>query len=315
LHRLFLTFDTEDFISENSVLGLHNILEILKKNELTALFFITGQMAEKLYSSPDTVDLLNEHQIGYHTSSHSVHPTLFEFTDVKGYEEAYQASLLRETAHINPLTGAVEGKGGIHALKALFPPKQIVAFRAPGHCWSPPHLEALKTLGINYDFSTGISVAPINYKGITFYPYPIFGHWQGTSSEYRLLLLALRHDTSVLTMHPSKIVNQLEWDLIYFKSNPPTLSQPPARSPAEAASLFHKLDLLLRQIGDLQKTHLVEVTPALKKPRRTLSPTGIDVERWYQISLRWAIKQEYKPRFLHQHFLRFFEISSSTSDR
>ena len=118
-------------------------------------------MAEKLSSFPDTVELLCEHQIGYHSSSHSIHPTLFEFTDVESYEEAYQTSIIRETAHINPVTGEVEGSGGIQALRRLFPKKQIDSFRAPGYCWTPPHLDAMKTLGIKYDFSTNISIAPV----------------------------------------------------------------------------------------------------------------------------------------------------------
>jgi peptidoglycan/xylan/chitin deacetylase (PgdA/CDA1 family) len=299
-------------MSENSIPALHKILENLKKRDLKALFFITGHMAEKLYNFPIIVDLLNEHQIGYHTSSHSVHPTIFEFTDVKNYEEAYKTSLQRETAHINPLTGEVEGQGGIHALRNLFPTKQIVAFRAPGHCWSPPHLEALKSLGISYDFSTNLSLQPISYKDLTFYPYPMIGHWQGTPSEYRLLLISLRHSTTVLTIHPSLLVNQHEWDLIYWKSNPNRLSQPPARSHAETVSLFHRFDLLLRQIRNLQKMHFIEVTPALKKPKKTLSPTRIDAEKCYQTSMRWATKQKYKPKFLHYHFLKFFEINSAS---
>src|ERR1700690_4116449 len=107
MSELFLTFDTEDFISENSVSSLHFILELMKKHELRGLFFITGHMAEHLFNFPDSVALLNEHQIGFHSSSHSVRPRIFEFTDVRSYQEAYQVSLLRETSHVNPLTGAV----------------------------------------------------------------------------------------------------------------------------------------------------------------------------------------------------------------
>jgi len=308
LQKLFLTFDTEDFISENSIPALHKILENLKQRDLRALFFITGHMAERLKNFPSIVNLLDKHQIGYHSSSHSVHPTIFEFTDIEDYEEAYRISLQRETAHINPLTGEVEGRGGIYALRDLFPTKQITAFRAPGHCWSPPHLEALKSLGICHDFSTNISPVTVNYKDITFYPYPIMGHWQGKPSEYRVLFVSLRRKNPVMTIHPSLIVNQNEWDNIYWKSNPKKLIRPPIRSPTEVISLFHKFDLLLRLIGNLQKSHLVEVTPKLEKAERNLSLAKIDVEKCYQRSLRWAIKQEYKPKFLHQHFLKFFEI-------
>lgn len=152
MRKLQLTFDTEDFISPNSIWVLQWILKRLKKYDLQAWFFLTGHMAEKLENFPTVVDLLCEHQIGYHSSSHSVHPTIFEFTDVEDYEQAYQVSLERETAHIDPLTGEIDGKGGILTLRALFHTKQITSFRAPGHCWAPPHLEALRTLGIVSDF-------------------------------------------------------------------------------------------------------------------------------------------------------------------
>jgi len=316
LHSFFLTFDTEDFISNNSVPGLHKILELLKKHELTAFFFITGNMAEKLSNFPSTVDLLNVHQIGYHSSSHSIHPTLFEFTDVKSYEVAYQSSLMREKAHINPLTGAIEGPGGVEALRALFPNKQISAFRAPGYCWSPPHLDALRTFGITYDFSTNIAIEPIGYRGITFYPFTIMlANWEGGIREhFYLQRLILERKISVLTIHPSTMVNQVDWDLIYypkynnFKLNPTSLAEPPARSPGEVASIFHRFNLLLRHLKTLQKIHLLEVTPKLKTTENTLCPTSADVEKCYKMSIKWAEGFEYKPKFLYDHFIRFFEM-------
>jgi hypothetical protein len=275
-------------------------------------------MAEKLFNFPASVDMLKEHQIGYHSSGHSIHPTLFEFTDVKSYDEAYQASLIRETAHINPLTGKIEGPGGIHALQALFPKKQIVAFRAPGYCWTPPHLEAMKTLGITHDFSTNISIEPISYRGITFYPFPILlANWQGGIREHSYLQrLTLKREVSVLTIHPSTMVNQLDWDLIYYpkynnsKLNPNSLAQPPARSSAETASIYHRFDLLLKHLSILQKLHLLKITPELKTTNKTLFPTSIDVAKCYKMGIRWAEGFEHKPKFLYNHFIRFFEINS-----
>ena len=246
------------------------------------------------------------HQIGFHSSGHSVRPAIYEFTDVRSYQEAYQISLLRETSHVNPLTGEVEGKGGILGLRALFPNKQIVAFRAPGHCWSPPHLEALNTLGIIYDFSTNISVKPFNYRNLTFYPYPIFGHWRATFHQYRRLILALRHDTSVLTIHPSNIVNEFDWDRIYYKSNPAKLESLPARSSAEAASLFRKFEFLMKQVKGLEKINALEVTPPLKKAKIMLVPTLFDAEKQYAMSMKWASLFGYSPKFLYQHFKQFF---------
>ena len=54
MHSLYLTFDTEDFVSENSVLALNRVLELLKKHDLQALFFVTGHMAELLSIFPKT---------------------------------------------------------------------------------------------------------------------------------------------------------------------------------------------------------------------------------------------------------------------
>ena len=112
-HRLYLTFDVEDFINDRSLDALHHILKLLRQRHLKGLFFITGHMAEKLARFPQVVDLLEEHEIGYHSTSHSVHPTIFEYTDVDDYQEAYRASLSREVSHINPLSGTIEGRGEI----------------------------------------------------------------------------------------------------------------------------------------------------------------------------------------------------------
>jgi peptidoglycan/xylan/chitin deacetylase (PgdA/CDA1 family) len=291
---------------------------LLKKYNLIGLFFITGSMAEKLSGFPDTTELLCAHQIGYHSSSHSIHPTLFEFTDVESYEDAYQTSLIRETAHIDAFTGEIEGSGGIHALQALFPRKQIVSFRAPGYCWSPPHLEAMKTLGIKYDFSTNISIDPTTYRGITFYPYTILeNNWEGGLREHSLLeRFSLKREISVLTIHPSTLVNKLDWDLIYyhnynnFKLNPTHLNQPPSRSPEEIITKYRRFNLLLRHLATLQKLHLLKITPELKTTNRSLNPASIDVEKCYKLSIKWAEGFGYNPRFIYKHFLRFFQEDS-----
>ncbi len=276
-------------------------------------------MAEKLSNFPETINLLSEHQIGYHSSSHSIHPTLFEFTDTESYEEAYRTSINRETAHISPFTGEVEGIGGIHILRNIFPNKQIIAFRAPGYCWTPPHLEALKTLGITHDFSTDMSIDLVNFRGITFYPFTILPTlWQGGIREHSYLQkLILKRNVSVLTIHPSSMVNQLDWDLIYyhkhnnFKLNPAKLTQSPARSPEDIISKYHKFDLLLNHLATNQKLHLLKVTPELETTNKTLQPTSQDVTKYYEMSIKWAEGFEYKPKFLYKHFARFFKENSN----
>jgi len=267
-------------------------------------------MAEKLFLFPETVALLNEHQIGFHTSSHSVHPTVFEFTDVENYGEAYQTSLFRETGHINPLSGAVEGKGGIYELRTLFPRKQINSFRAPGFCWTPPHLDALKTLGISYDFSAALSTKACSYKGVNFYPRPtpyIFH----ARTNYRFVWNLLSRDVSVFMLHPNDMVNRRGWDLIYHKCNPTSLVQPPPQTHKETAFLFHEFEILLKNIKALNKLNILEVTPSLRPAEQILAPTLSQVEKCYECSMDWPKSWfKYKPKFIHQHFVNFFRVNS-----
>lgn len=308
MREFFLTFDVEDFISDNSIWILQRILEDLNRYNLRSLFFITGHIAEKLRKFPTVVDLFDDHMIGYHSSSHTVHPTIFEFTDVADYQMAYEISLQRETAHVDPLSGKINGRGGILALKSLFPRKGIKAFRAPGSCWSPPHLECLRDLGIEYDFSANLNAAPVDFKGITFYPFPtVFGADLFSLGFFKSLL---KHKTNVMLEHPSLLVNRGDWDTIYFLSNPVRLTPPIVRSKEETNKLLWMFDLLLRRIKTTQKMNLVQVTPDLKKSNRKLTPTKETIDKCYYSTLRWSKGIfGYKPQFLHDHFDKFFEIN------
>jgi hypothetical protein len=268
-------------------------------------------MAEKLAHYPNIVDLLEEHEIGYHSSSHSVHPTIFEFTDVESYETAYQASLTRETSHINPLTGEIEGKGGILALRGLFPKNRIISYRAPGFCWSPPHTEMLRDLGINYEFSFNISSVPVYYKGLTFYPYPSFAGWNGKTLDYcHFLKLILKNAIVVGGFHPYDLVTCGDWDSIYYTGNPQQISSPHLRTASEFKSLFRSLDLFLKQLSHMEKMNLLMITTNLRRGERELHVTKSCVDRIYEHSMKWA-KQffNYNPVYLRNHFFKFFGLN------
>ena len=317
MFKFYLTFDVEDFISKNAIPALHTLLEGMNNLDLKGLFFITAHKAEKLQDYPSTVDLLNEHIIGYHSSGHTVHPTIPEFTDLENYQEARVVSLERETRHINPLTGEMEGRGGILALRNLFPRKKINSFRAPGMCWSPPHLEAQRSLGIEHDFSTNVSSVPVSYKGITFFPPFFLGHWEGRRSDYTIILRhLLRSMHLVMCMHPSFIVNSTAWDMAYCGgSNPNKFIQPVARRPEEAKFLFNKWNYLLKQVKSLQRLGLLEATPNLQQSNRNLTKTIMDVENWYRTSMNWTTTIDHHPKFIHDHFFRFFEVGKSAIDK
>lgn len=310
MRKLLLTFDVEDFINSNEMTSVYLVLNLLSKHNLKALFFITGHVAEKLAAFPQIIDLLKNHEIGFHSSAHSVHPTIPEYTDIESYERAYEISLERESSHINPLTGKIEGEGGTRVLQHLFKSKKILAFRAPGMSWTPPNLEALVNLGIRFDFSSNITHSkPIQYKGVTFYPYTFIQNWAGSFHDYEHLVSSLlKRELSIFDLHPTLFVNQREWDSIYYQGNPLSLSNVPARHPSDTSSLFKNLDLFLKRLSFLQQAKLLETDPSLGESTTNLQMSKEQVEKVYRWSMRWPRNRfHYKPRFLRNHFYQFFE--------
>lgn len=239
-----------------------------------------------------------------------MHPTIFEFTDVADYKKAYEASIIRETSHINPLNGQIEGKGGLHSVRSLCGRGRLIAFRAPGFCWIPPHSEALRDNGLTIDFSAKIATIPVCYKGIIFCPYPVLLEWNGQQVDYRTLLNSmLKRDLVVIGLHPSLFVNQDNWDSIYQRGNPTNLSTPKPRTGSECRSVFKSFELLLKRLKRLEKIGLIEVSADLKKPQEVLVPEKAHVEEICDFSLRWPRRVfRYEPKYLRKHFYDFFEI-------
>jgi hypothetical protein len=268
-------------------------------------------MAEKISNFPKILDLLESHEIGYHSSAHSVRPTIVEYADVKDYALAQRISLKRETSHINPLTGECEGKGGILLLKDLFPNKRVNSFRAPGFCWSPPHLEALKELGIRFDFSTDLSPTPIFYRGITFYPRPCATTFDIMNVfRYTFIFKSLVESRlAVLSFHPNHFVNINYWDSAYFSGNPKRLCQAKARSWTDTKAILRKFELFLKRFSLLQKSSMLTFTPSLEKSRKELIFTKESVIKAYQISISWGKNSfGYNPKFVRKHFEKFFSV-------
>jgi hypothetical protein len=324
MYSLILTFDVEDFTNDASLRALTVILKLLRKHCLRGLFFVTGHMAEKLERYPDVLQLLESHEIGYHSSSHSVRPTIPEFTDVRSYSEAVDASMIRETSHINPLTGKPERKGGLEILRETFDNKNIMSFRAPGFCWTPPHLEALQKLGIKFDFSAKLhgtrllSETKIAFKEMIFYPFPLHGadvdFWVNPIQLTSLLSSRMQKRKIVcLSAHEWCLAASKPWDSIYYRGNPTSLVENIHENSLRSIDRFLRLDVFLKGIRILEKLGLLVVTPIPEENGSAwLEVDNIDVSGTYQFSVRWAKRYfNCTPRYILSHFFKYFEQTAS----
>jgi len=323
--KVYLTFDVEgpapyeDFIEEKTLFVLATILKKLRKNKLRAIFFIPGSVAENLSNHDEIIELLRPHEIGYHSTTHSIRPMIFEYTDFPDYKKAFEISLKRETASIHPINGKSVGEGGLLAVKKIFPEKQIVSFRAPFMCWSPPHLEALKSLGISYDFSSSVSNAPFCYKDITFFPPPLpiegipnvvgfrgktaLNEKEGGFQLNLLISNLLRRPCTLLSMHPARLIFKTRRR--YLTRNCRNIQ----RKNFDVAVRLLVIDLLFKQLNILQKMKLIEVTPPLEMVKK--SPPNFDVKGIYDKSIYAAKKLfHYNPKFLRSHFEKFFNFNA-----
>jgi hypothetical protein len=274
---------------------------------MRGLFFITGHMAEKLENHPELVIRLSDHEVGYHSTSHSVRPLISEFTDVEDYFEAVKIAFNREMSSVSPITGKTIGSGGLASLRRLFPKNRIISFRAPGFCWSPPHLEALNKLGLIHDFSTCLKPIPLHYKGTIFYPFPLSLDLNFISWLKCIKLITVQNYT-ILLLHPSSLVNQGNWDSIYTNGNPKELTLTPSKLPKEQRRLLNNFSLFAKSLNKLQQTGLIEVNPRLVSCKINLNPTQPLVDRLYFEGTRWSIENfNYHPNFLYDHYKKFFD--------
>ena len=302
--KVYLTFDVEDFINPRSIGALRRILKLLSKHDVQALFFITAHFADVMKGDVSFASSFDNHLVGYHSSGHSVHPIVHEFTDLEKYEDAVRISYVREGSAIDPLTGQVKGRGGIDSLKDVFPRHKIDSFRAPGYAWSPPHLEALRSLAIRFDFSAALSTEPVIYKGITFYPFqaPRELLWKVPYMVYTLLF----KEVLVFNWHPDEFVNAEPFDTIYYSGNPRCLRRVRALSAPEIDRRFEDFEHFLRKIACLKKLKLITVCPSLSTATQELRES-VRLREVYERACHWTKTLfGYQPVFLYSHLQHFF---------
>jgi hypothetical protein len=301
--------------------AFHEVLKLLEEYNLRGLFFITGNVVEKICTDFTILKLLEKHEIGFHSSSHSVKPRIFEYTDVPDYEQAVKISMIRETSKINPFSGKVMGNGGILSLRKLFPKKRIESFRAPFDYFSPPHIEALKKLGFRFIFSGDFSRNPVSYKNLTFFPKAVFiddlvskllqVNYQRRLSINLTFLRVFNTKSLVFALHPCQMVYDVAKSLDVYLKNPMHPLRLKRKNSLKFTLNLHIFRLFLSELCKLQKRGLIKVTPKLKESKTPLQPKRADIERNFNFCLSVTRLFGYKPKFLLSHFNHFFKRTRS----
>lgn len=140
--NVILSFDTEDIINERGADGILRCARILREEGVKGCFNIIGLLPDVLlkWGRKDVFEELSYHEVDFHSHTHSIHPTINEFTDKKEYygtlEEFKKAEL-----------------EGINNVKSAFNRDKLPAICVPGNCTSYLAHYAYAELG--FDFFSG----------------------------------------------------------------------------------------------------------------------------------------------------------------
>jgi hypothetical protein len=316
--QAFLTFDVEgppgreDFANALSIKALCKLLKTLNERHLKGLFFFPSTV-DTIYKNRLVHELLDKHDVGFHSSSHSVRPRIIECTDLGDYDDAVQASLIRETSQIDPVSGRIVGSGGIYSLREAFPNKTINAFRAPFNYFSPPNVESLRKLSIEFVFSGDFCSEPFSYKGLTFYPSSksLESFMKRARTLYYAFGMMSNRKNIVFDAHPAHFIYKIDEDQLkrYFR-NPMTPFQLELKSSLLSVFNLSGFESSLASLSALQKLKLIEVDPRLQHAKAQFNPKAKNFEKTILFSQSIATDFfGYKPRFLRNQYLQFFECS------
>ena len=247
-----LRLDTEDFLTPASDDALLAILDILEAHGATATFPLVARKLEAWQQKPDGGVLcarLSRHAVGYHSATHSLHPTIAEEAADLTWLQAQAAFEARESA-------------GFARVRAAFGPP--ACYTQPGGNWTASALPVLRRWGIPCEYSEDwnsyidCGATPVHYAGLLHWSAPVAAPKPFLSALPAGLGPALEQVRAALTArscddppvnvvaHPTELCTTAFWDAVNFgrgRMPPPKEWRPaPTRSRAEVAAATAAFD-------------------------------------------------------------------------
>lgn len=247
---VLLRFDTEDFLTAESDDAALYLAQTLRRRGLRATFPMTAWKVQALLSRGrrDVLAAIAEHAVGFHSTSHSLHPTIAEELARTPDADAEERFRLREEAGWSAVAEAFAGR--------------LSAYTQPGGNWVAEAAAALRAWGIPLHYSESWN-SYIDVRGRPFFlggvltwssevaaPKPFLSGLPGCLGEAQAQLgAAIRRerldgvgDAGLVSVvaHPTELVTEAFWDQVNFaagRNRPRRSWAPPPRRPAPAVRL------------------------------------------------------------------------------
>src|SRR5437660_2262307 len=153
-----LWFDTEDYILPASDDAALKVAKFLTDENLRATFKVVGEKARTLErrKRTDVIDALKKHEIGYHSTWHSVQPTPALYLSNLGWDEGVAEFDRRER----------QGYDDVKRIFGVAP----TCYGQPGSSWGPQSYGAMRKWGMQIYLDAGSHVGlraePCYYCGV-----------------------------------------------------------------------------------------------------------------------------------------------------
>jgi len=271
---VFLWFDTEDYILPQSDDAAKRLAAFLTQQGIRATFKVVGEKARTLErrGRRDVIGALLQHEIGYHSDTHSQHPTEAEYESTLDWDTGTEEFTRRERA-------------GFDDVRRIFG-KPPTCYGQPGSSWAPQPYAALKKWGVRVYLDEGSHVGlkgqPFWYAGLLnvfntregsqLHPNDDWSNIADVKARFQEFYFRMtsRREGGVISLyfHPCEFVHREFWDGVNFKNgaNPPPeeWKLPPVKNPEESERSFKYFEDLVTYMKSFAQVEFVTASQALQ---------------------------------------------------
>jgi hypothetical protein len=274
---ILLWFDTDDYILPQSDDAAKRLAVFLTQQGIPATFEVVGETARTLQQRQrqDVISALAQHEIGYHSNTHSQHPTVAEYESNLDWDSGVEEFSRRERPGFDDVA---------HVFR-----KAPVAYGQPGASWAPQAFPALEKWGVRVYLGEGKQVGlrgrPFWYGGLL----NIFNTREGEqlrpdANWSNLDMAKARFQDTYLTLtsqkaggvislyfHPCEFVEKEFWDAVNFRdgANPPPdqWKLPALKTPEETEKAFQYFEDLVHFMKSFPRVQFLTASGATERFR------------------------------------------------
>lgn len=222
-----LWFDTEDYILPQSDDAAKRLAAFLTEQGIQATFKVVGEKARTLERRhrTDVIAALQKHAIGYHSNTHSQHPTPAEYESLLDWESGAAEFTRRE-------------RPGFDDVQRVFQQKPC-CYGQPGSSWAPQAFPSLASWGVGLYLDeaehVGLDGQPFYYGGLLnifntkegpqLRPNDDWSNLEGSKARFHQFYEQMTGNGGGLIslyFHPCEFIHSQFWDMNFAHgANPP----------------------------------------------------------------------------------------------